>query len=60
MSMRQYTKTKLVIQHTKDYTRIDGIFFLSIIKQIGLYKFIKKTPYREKKTATITADVVLL
>lgn len=44
--MRQYTKTKLVIQHTKDYTRIDGIF--------------KKTPYREKKTATITADVVLL
>lgn len=34
--------------------------FLSIIKQIGLYKFIKKTPHREKKTATITADVVLL
>lgn len=57
--MRQYTKTKLVIQHTKDYTCIDGIF-LSIIKQIGLYKFIKKTPYREKKTATITADVVSL
>lgn len=47
--MRQYTKTKLVIQHTKDYTCIDGIFFLSIIKQIGLYKFIKKTTISRKE-----------